>query len=314
MEHRTRTKGSGSAVVAGLGRSGSPIWVAAGNFYLLVLLASLVIFVTIWAFFHDGLDDSPLVVGGLAAVSFGISAIAVREFILNRARSRVRAARRLSLLMGEVRAAGNKPDGERKLSLEMNEEFLREIRRKSEAAKVLDKFADVHKDVFELCERYMSLAASELSRARPGSPRIPALKKGSGTAARRHRFHVLKWAEIKARGFSAEASNGSAVSDKVRAAKDALAAVEHAIRRYPLEPELVESRVVLDAFLTTSRLRAAIENAEDAVLKGDRGQARQYYAEALESLERSPMDASEKDAAAARIRGEIDRLNDPSRR
>src|SRR5205085_12297228 len=66
-----------------------------------------------------------------------------------------------------------------KLTLERNAAILREISRKSEAAKVLARFAEGHRDVFELCDEYLAVVRRELPKVAPGSPRPVALLRGT---------------------------------------------------------------------------------------------------------------------------------------
>jgi hypothetical protein len=196
-----------------------------------------------------------------------------------------------------------------KLSLQRNDELLREIRVKSDAAKVLGKFAEGHREVFELCDAYLSLASSELSRARAGSPRIPAIRKGTISAANRHRYHMLRWAEIKARSFTSEVNDPErALSDKLEAAEDTLTAVEKAFNIYPEETALIDSRELLRAFLTTGKIRSFIESAENAAIAGQTDEALDKYRSALAALDDSTMPSSEQKAIQERIGAEIAQL------
>ncbi len=278
------------------------------NYYLLAAFASASVFFIVWAALHDGIDDTPLIAAAIAAASFSISFIFVREVIFRRARRRALAAQMLSRQLRFVNNHHDRDISGPKLSLKRNEELLQEIRAKSEAAKVLGKFADAHKEVFDLCEDYLRLVAAELSAARPTSPRIPAMKKGSKSAAGRHRFHMLKWAEIKARSFTAEAGNPGSIEDKISAGADALGAVDRAIEAYPEEPTLTESQEVLRIFVTSARAKLYINNAERAAEQGSNDDAVEHYQNALSCLSKFDVNFEERALILDKINLEISRI------
>lgn len=294
------------------GQDRVPVQVSAVNYYFLALFLCLAVFFVVWAVLHDGLDETPLVVAALAAGLFLAAFILFREVVVRRSRERAQAARRLSQHLRAARRLTPRPDTGGKLTIERNEDLLREIRTKSDAAKVLGKFADAHKEVFELCDGYLSLASAELSVARPDSPRRPLIRKGTVAAAKRHRFHMLKWAEIKARSFISEVNQPGGAAEKIEAAEAALEAVERAHNAYPEEDTLIGSRQLLHEFLTHAKVRKSIESAEAAAADRNFEAAIEHYNDALSGLHRYDVNFSERDAVLQRIRTEIARLNDLS--
>ncbi len=308
MDQRQRLTGPKGNVYAKEEPLRFPVGLSAANYYFLVFFISAAIFFIVWAALHDGYDDTPLIFAVIAAISFGASFVFVREVILRRSRRRAIAARRLSRQLGSVPRRERRAGADEKLTLKRNEEKLREIRVKSEAANVLGKFADAHKEVFDLCDEYLGLASEQLSKARPASPRIPALRKGSASAANRHRFHMLKWAEIKAREFTAEAATTGPLNGKIEAGENALNAVERAIEAYPEESALIDSRQLLQVFLTSAAVKGSIENAERAVENGSLDKAIADYRNALASLERFDVKFEERIVIYDKIQSEISRI------
>lgn len=308
MDRRTRVANGERALYRGLSGDRVPFWIPALNYYLLVGLLAAAVFLTVLGALYDGYDETPWIVSGMAAAVFAASLFLFREVVLRRFRRRTLAARRLShQLRSAVQA--NTWASENKLTLHQNEEILRNIRAKSEAAKVLIKLPDAHKEVFDLCEQYLAMAAAEISSARPGSPRIPALRKGSRFANGRHRFHMLKWAEIKARSFTSEAGSTGGLSEKIDAAREALEAVERAIDVYPDERALTDSHSVLRVFLVSARIKTSIERAELATDHGDRAQAVNHYRQALSDLQNFDLEFSEREVIFERIQSEIGRIS-----
>lgn len=284
-----------------------PVRLSAVNYYFLAAFVSAGVFFIVWAFLHDGYDDTPIFIATISAVLCAGSFVLVREVVGRRTRKREAAAHRLSEHLRLV--GGNHGRNERngKLTLKRNEELLSEIRTKSEAAKILGKLADAHKEVFDLCEEYLTIAAAELSTAHPTSPRVPALRKGTLSASKRHRFHMLKWAEIKARSFTAQAADGS-MSAKIDAGHDALVAVDRAIEVYPDESTLIDSRDLLRAFLTSANVKLAIEEAEAAEDNDKPELAVKHYRDALASLEKYDVKFDERILIYDKIRLEIKRI------
>lgn len=278
------------------------------NYYFLAAFVSAAVFFIVWAILHDGFDDTPFIVASLSASLCLVAFAIVREIIGRRSQKREIAARRLShhlkLVGGNHRNNGR--DG--KLTLKRNEELLREIRTKSEAAKILSKFADAHKEVFDLCEQYMTIAAADLSVTHATSPRVPALKKGTISASRRHRFHMLQWAEIKARSFTEQTRTDGPLNLKIDAGEDALAAVESAIGVYPDESTLTDSREVLRVYLTSAKVKISMADAETAMDGKNSEEAVRHYEEALASLEKYDIESNERALIYDKIRSELNRI------
>jgi hypothetical protein len=310
MNERVRVANAAREAYARPIRDRGPVWVSALNYYFLVLFFAAAVFFVVFAILYDGYDDTPWLVAGGSSVAFVVSLFLFREVVMRRARSRALAARRLSHHLNAAKRIRPSVDGVIKLTLQRNDELLHEIRLKSDAAKVLGKFADGHREVFELCDAYLSLASAELGRARVGSPRIPAIRKGTISVSKRHRYHMLRWAEIKARAFTTDVNDPARpLSDKLEAAEDTLTAVERAFTIYPEETALNDSLALLRVFLSTGRVRSYVESAERASQAGATDEALDNYRLALAALQESAAPPGEQRTIRERIGGEIARLN-----
>ena len=298
----------------GLSKYRAPFWVSAFNYYLFTAAVTASLFFLILGILHDGVDDLPWIIAGIAAAVTLASAVFVREVILRNVRERFLSAKRLDK---SVRHFAQRKADQRepaKLTLERNEIILREIQKKSEAAKVLGKFSEAHKEVVTLCEEYLSVAANELATAGIGSPRIPAIRKGSGLANDRHRYHMLQWAEIEARSLTHEAKSCDKINEKLDIAQKALGVVDHALRSYPRESSLVDSQEVLRNFLTSIRVSNIIEKAERAFFKGNHTRAISLYQDALFDLRLFETSNPEREIAAEKIDMEISRIKELQKR
>ena len=308
MDQRARTTNIKNGPYVKVGGDGASSSASTLNYYFLTFFVGIFVFVVVLAFLYDGYDESPWIVAGLSSIVSIVSFVLFREVVLRRSRERERAARSLAHHLSAAKKHGRDREDRDKLTLERNEKFLFEIRSKSDAAKVLGNLAEAHKEVFELCDEYLTIASREISKARAGSPRVPALRKGSVSAAKRHRFHMLKWAELKSRSFTSEAKNADTIDGKIGAAKEALDAVERAIEVYADEKTLTDSREVLRVFLASSRLRSFLDDAEAAEVAGELESAVRNYNNALIELSRQAGTFEDREAFGLKIRSEVERI------
>jgi hypothetical protein len=204
--------------------------------------------------------------------------------------------------------AVNPSVSQNKLTLEQNAAIIAEIRRKSEAAKVLSKLSDGHWQVFEICNEYLRRTKEELKTIGVGSPRLAALRRGREMVKEVHRSHLLAWAELEAKTFTEEAKNRVAVSDKLETAQKALGALTSALRYYPNERQLVESAEAVNEFIASIKISDLIEQAERAAFKGNNKRALNLYNDALFFLTRENVQNVERQMIAEKLNAEIEKL------
>ena len=288
-----------------------PFWLPASNYYILAGAIGLALFFLSWGILHDGGDETPWITAGIGFSILMVGAVVLRELILRRNRNRYLAQQREfdRHIADAVTRIG---EGQRsdKLTIERNDRIVSDIKRKSEAAKVLNKFADAHREVFELCDQYLEINDRESRLIRTGSPRVRALRKGRESVSRFHRFHLLQWAQIETRNMTQEVPGLVETGDKVSTLQNALGVIDSALEYYPAERSLVESRLVLSEMLTTVKVSHFVEKAELSAFKGDVKQALSLYRDALFYLGRDNAKSEQRDAAAQRIMFEIDRLHE----
>ena len=285
-----------------------PFWLPASNYYVLAAAIAVAAFFLIWGVLHDGGEEVPWVTAGIAACIILAGAVFCREFILRRARERFLAdQRRLDRSLKGV-AFHNSVDSPNKLTLERNSALLHEIKLKSDAAKILGKLSDGHKEVFEMCGRYLSVNGRELAKVNPGSPRLAVLLKSKDIAEDFHKFHLLQWAEIEARNLTNEAKHRSKVTEKIEAAQKALTVIDSALGSYPNEQSLRESGDALIEFIASIKLGDWIERAEKAAFKNNFKLAKKLYGDALFFLGREDATFENKDILAEKLRLEFERV------
>ena len=294
---------------AGVNRNRRPIWLPASNYYVLAVAVSAAIFFLIWGILRDEGDDTPWITAGVSASTLLCLAVILREIILRRARNRFNSQKKNT--DNFVRGIQSRISDSRhpnKLTLEKNAAILSEIRKKSDAAKVLNKFSAGHREVFELCGQYMALIEVELRTISASSPRLAPLLKGRSSAAEKHKYHLLRWAEIEARSLTGEVRSRASTTKKVEAAQNALNVIESALGSYPAESSLLQSQDLLREMVVSIKVSARIEKAERAAFKGDYERAKDLYRDALFQLNRDNVQNPDRQQAADRINEAIERV------
>ena len=286
-----------------------PFWLPASNYYVFSVALSVAFFFVMWGILHDGGEETPWITAGVSASMLLCGAVVLREVILRRARNNfLRQQRRMDSTVFDAYSRLGENRIQNKLTLEKNAAILREIRQKSEAAQVLNKFSAGHREVFELCSDYLERNDGELKTIGANSNRLSALLKGRAAAAEYHRYHMLKWAEIESRSMTNDATSLVNTSKKIEAAQGALNVIDVALESYPSESTLLESHELLTEMVVSIRVSHWAERAERAAFKGDYAKARSLYRDALFYLGRDNIHNDDRGQAAAFSNAEIERL------
>lgn len=292
------------------GRKPPPFWMSASSYYILAAAGSIAVFFLLWGILHDGHEETPWIGAGLGASIVLGSAVFIREILLIRTRRRVREAeRRLDESLSAFPASLLNTGEPKKITLEKNTAMIRRIKKKSEAAKVLGGLSDGHREVFDLCDDYLRMVAMEIPTVAVGSPRLAAFRHGKDVVRDYHRYHLMQWAEIEAKGLTQEARSRARIIDRLKDAQQAVDVVDFALRYYPNEPALVDSLDVLNDLVDSLKIQDLVDKAEKAFLKGNKKRARTLYADALYIIDRAGVDGEEASLAAERIRIELEKLD-----
>lgn len=262
-----------------------PFWLPAMTYYFLTTAVAAAIFFLVWAILAEAKEPNPWIAAGLISSTSIIVAIVVREIVLRYRRNAMYLAQRR--LDRSVLAVPVRRDEATKLTIERNATLLGDIARKSEAARVLGNFSDGHREVFELCAQYISVATKELPHVGIGSPRLAAIQRGRAKAERLHREHMLRWAEIEIRN-NIDFDDEERISSKLGGAKKALRVAERALENYPDDADLITSRSAIEDFILSMKIAQAIQRAERAEGRGDLDQALEVLMEARRLMQKNP--------------------------
>jgi len=266
-------------------------------------------FFLVWGILHEGGDDAPWIPAGFSASLILVGAVFLREIVLRKARNRyLLVQKRLDFTLDNASLHTKNSLPEKKLTLEKNAEIIKQIQKKSDAAKVLMKLSEGHQEVFELCGEYLEINRRELEFVGAGSPRLAALRRGREIVGELHKFHLLVWAEIESRQLTQDAKNRATIAEQTETAKRALNVLQTALEHYPNEQRLIESEEAVREFVISIRVAHFIEQAERSAFKGNYKRAVSHYKDALFFLARENRQSKETDLLAEKIKLEIQKI------
>ncbi len=293
---------------AGVRPQRRPFWLPAGSYYLLAVAITIAAFFLVWWVLSDANGGTPWIPAGIISSVLLIISVWLREVVLKKARMRYLAAsRRLDSNLSSV-GQGTKRSQKGKLTREQNAIILDEIERKSKAARTLREVPDVHLEVFEVCEEYLKLTASELTNIAISSPRLGSLRRGRRRVKELHRYHLLTWAAVESGVYTREAQICDTIDAKIENAEKALDVLNSAIHFYPNEKKLTESAEVVKEIIASSQISDKIAKAEKATKTKDYGFAINSYKDALYFLARREERSAEMDKIAEDINSRIEGL------
>jgi tetratricopeptide (TPR) repeat protein len=290
-----------------------PFWLPASSYYILATAIAIAFFFFLWGILHEGGEDMPWITAGIGASILLVGAVVLREIILRRARNNfLSAQQRLDNNLKKVAPQVSANSDANKLTVQQNAGIIKDIQKKSEAAKVLGKLSEGHLEVFEMCREYLAVNKNQLETVGLGSPRLAALRRGREIVQDLHYFHLLAWAELESRLFTQEAKNRAIISEKLEMSQKALTVLDFALQFYPNEPQLVESNEVLKEFAASIKISHLIEKAERAAFKSNYKLAINHYRDALFFLARENAGREEKEIIAEKINSEIEKIRELS--
>jgi hypothetical protein len=286
-----------------------PFWLLASNFYVLAVASTIAVFFVIWGVLHDVNEEAAFIPAGITASGTLLSAVILRAIVLRKIRQRIMATRRLDRNLAAI-VPQHREDGRNKLTIEQNAAILAELKKKSDAAKVLAKYPDGHREAFVICQEYLEINEREMRTVGAGSPRIAALLKGRQFAEELHRYHMLQWAELEVKSLTHDSSTRTKTAEKIGTAKQALDVIGTAARYYPDELKLQQSAEVIIDYVAGLKVADLMARAERALGKGKNAQAEKLYGQALKEINKRYPVSPELDAVAATIDAELIKIQE----
>ena len=274
---------------------------------VVALVAAAVLFLSLWWMLVTSGDEAPWLPAGLITIVFLLVALSAREVLMRRAWTRY-------LLEHGIRphSRRSRHSQRKSFSPSVHSAALRAIQKQSAAADS-HSTAEAHLGVAQLCNDYLS-GSEEVLRS-PNfrsvrSDKALALKAGQERVRALHKHHLLIWARDQSRILTHEAQQKARTSEKVETANKALECIDSALKVYPNEPELNESRSAIGEFIASVRVAHWVELAERSAFKGQYRRAIERYKDALFYLNDEAVKDEVRAAGTIKIAGEIERLRE----
>jgi tetratricopeptide (TPR) repeat protein len=269
-------------------------------------VAALALFFGLWWMLISGGDEAPWIPAGLAASVVLLVALSAREVVMRRAWTKY--------LLEQGGDTSLRSSGEHKRSSSTKSRTSavlsaasRVIKKRSEEADA-GSSAEPHFDVFQLCQEYLATIDEALKSNNLLADKRVALKAGQERVRALQRHHLLTWARNSSRSLTYEAQQRSRTSDKIESANRALHCLESALKFYPEEADLNESRVAIREFIASVKVAHWVELAERSAFKGHYRRAIERYKDALFYLNRETIKDEIRISGAERITLEIESL------
>lgn len=271
-----------------------------------IIIAAGLFFGLWWILVNSG-DESPWLPAGLAASAVLLVALSAREVVMRRAWTRYV----LENGIPEKHANRSRESGrsqKRGLSSSLHSNALRTIQKQSTAADRRSSSPEAHLDVAQLCHQYLASTDEAIRSGSYGSEKGIAIRAGQERVRALHRHHLLTWARGHSRALAHEAQQRVRTFDKIETATRAIDCIDSALRVYPDEAELNESRVAIGEFIASVKVAHWVELAERSAFKGHYRRAIDRYKDALFYLNQDVVKDEVRIAGTQKIEGEIAKL------
>ena len=277
------------------------------GYLISAIVVAVGLFFGLWWILVSGGDEAPWLPAGLAASVVLLVALSAREVVMRRAWTRY-------LLENGIRQ--NSPSHAREtgrsqkkgFSASLHSAALRAIQKQSTAADRPGSTPEMHLDVAQLCHDYLGSTDEVIRSGSFGSEKGIALKAGQERIRALHRHHLLTWARSQSQLLTYEAQQRARTFDKIETATRAIDCIDSALRIYPDETELNESRIAIGEFIASVKVAHWVELAERSAFKGHYRRAIDRYRDALFYLNQDVVKEEVRRAGTEKIEREIETL------
>jgi tetratricopeptide (TPR) repeat protein len=277
------------------------------GYLIAAILVSGGLFALLWWLLVSYGDEAPWLPAGLAASVVLLVALSAREVVMRRAWTKYLLEHGIQAET-KSRSDERRPSQKKNFSASVHSAALRAIQKQSAAADLPGASPDAHHDVAQLCQDYLSSTEEAMRSGSYGSEKGIAIRSGQDRVRVLHKHHLLAWARGQATALTRDAQQRARTSDKIETANKALDCIDSALRLYPAEPELNESKVAIGEFITSVKVAHWVELAERSVFKGHYRRAIDRYRDALFYLNQDVVKEEVRVAGTERIEGEIAKL------
>lgn len=275
------------------------------GYIVVAITAALALFFTLWWMLVNAGDEAPWVPAGLAASVVLLVALSAREVVMRRAWTRY------LLEQGgpehSIRAKNKTNSSKKTYSTSLYSATLRAIQKQSAEADAAS-LAQLHLEVFHLCQNYLQSTDEALQSNTLTSEKRIAVRSGQERARSLEKHHLLTWARDLSLTLTHEAQRCARIWDKIETANRAQECLDSALKVFPEEIELTESKLAIREFIASVKVAHWVELAERAAFKGHYRRAIDRYKDALFYLGRDTNKDEVRMSSAERIGREIELL------
>jgi len=270
------------------------------------VITAVALFFVLWWMLVSGGDEAPWLPAGLAASVVLLVALSAREVVMRRAWTRYLLEHGIQ---EHSSSSGEKSRSRKKsYSSSLHSAALRAIQKQSGAADSIGSSPEAHLEVAQLCHDYLTSTEDAMRSGSFTGEKGIAIKAGHDRVRALHKHHLLIWARDHSRTLTRDAQQRARISDKIETANRALECIDSALRLYPDEIELNESKVAIGEFIASVRVAHWVELAERSAFKGHYRRAIDRYKDALFYLRDLNVKEEVRTAGSERIEREIEEL------
>jgi tetratricopeptide (TPR) repeat protein len=277
------------------------------GYLISAIVISVGLFFGLWWILVSGGDEAPWLPAGLAASVVLLVALSAREVVMRRAWTRYLLENGIS----ENSPSRSRESGrsqKKGFSASLHSAALRAIQKQSTAADRPGSTPEMHLDVAQLCHDFLASSDAAIRSGSFGSEKGIALRAGQERVRALHRHHLLTWARTQSQLLTHEAQQRARSFDKIETATRALDCIDSALKIYPDETELNDSRVAIGEFIASVKVAHWVELAERSAFKGHYRRAIDRYRDALFYLNQDVVKEEVRLAGTERIEREIEKL------
>lgn len=280
---------------------------SAAYFTIAFIAAGGLFFLLWWMLVRSG-DEAPWLPAGLASSVVLLVALSAREVVMRRAWTRYLLENGIPDTRRRSHSSSSQRSSKRGLSSSVNSAALRTIQKQSTAADSLSSTPEAHLDVAQLCHDYLSSTDDAIRSGRYGGEKGIAIHAGQERVRALHRHHLLTWAKGQSLLLTREAQQRARTFDKIETAHRALDCIDSALKIYPDEPELHDSKLAIGEFIASVKVAHWVELAERSAFKGHYRRAIDRYRDALFYLDQDVVKPEVRQAGTEKIQHEIAEL------
>jgi len=280
---------------------------SSAGYMMAAVITAVALFFVLWWMLVSGGDEAPWLPAGLAASVVLLVALSAREVVMRRAWTRYLLEHGIQ---EHSSSSGEKSQSRRKsYSSSLHSAALRAIQKQSGAADSTGSSPEAHLEVAQLCHDYLTSTEDAMRSGSFTGEKGIAIKAGHDRVRALHKHHLLIWARDHSRTLARDAQQRARISDKIETANRAVECIDSALRLYPDEIELNESKVAIGEFIASVKVAHWVELAERSAFKGHYRRAINRYKDALFYLGDQNVKEEVRAAGSERIQREIEELS-----